>query len=220
MKRIIMILSVFTFFQSAFAQQDKENLTTFEFTIQGMTCSGCANTATQVLLKMDGVQNATVDFETKKAKVIASNKLTEEQIKKTIANTNFEALFRGDSLLKPLSDEEKSKLDIEVIKGGNKIKIKDHLIEGKTIIFDFYADWCGPCRVFSPKVERLLLNYHFVALKKVDIVNWKSELSKQLTKKYQLPSLPFILIFDDKGKLLGRVQGNHIDKVEEIIKKK
>jgi len=167
---------------------------------------------------MRGVESASVDFDTKTAKVVASDKVTIEKIKTAVKGRNFEALFEGESLSKSLNEEEKEGLDIEVIKGGSKIKIIDHLTDGKITVFDFYADWCGPCRVFSPKVERLLLKYpNTVALKKVDIVSWKSNLSKQLTKEYKMPALPFILVFDDKSKLLGKVEGNNIDQIEKII---
>ncbi|MBL4656617.1 MAG: hypothetical protein JKX73_01360, partial [Flavobacteriales bacterium] len=56
-------------------------------------------------------------------------------------------------------------------------------------------------------------------LVKADIVDWESALSKQLTQKFQFPSLPFVLVFNDKGKLLGKVHGNFIDKVEAIVEK-
>jgi len=219
--RMTIVMNILLFFlvlSIAEGQTNNETPKTYHFTIEGMTCDGCANTITQALLKVDGIASATVDFETKKAKVVASDKITRKQIKQVIASKNFEALFSGESLVKPLTDEEKSTLNISVIKGGKKIKIKEHLTAGKITIFDFYADWCAPCRVFSPKVERLLLKYSTVNLKKVDIVTWKSDLSKQLTKEYQLPALPFVLIFDDKGKLLGKIEGNYIEKVEEIIK--
>lgn len=196
-----------------------QNEKTFEFRVEGMTCESCANAATQALLNMKGVTSASVDFKTKTAKVTGKEKVTKEQIKETIAGKNFEVLFEGESLTKSLTEEEINNLDIEVIKGGKKITIKEHIKEGKITVFDFYADWCGPCKVFSPKVERLIAKYPDLVLKKVDIVDWKSEISKQLTKEYQLPSLPFILIFDDKAKLLGKVSGNYIEKVEEVVKK-
>ena len=56
-----------------------------------------------------------------------------------------------------------------------------------------------------------------LALRKADIVDWKSNLAKQLTKEYKLPALPFTLIFDDTGNLLGKVEGNDIEKVKEIV---
>ena len=109
-------------------------------------------------------------------------------------------------------------MDIKIIKGGKRLDFKKHLTEGKITIFDFYADWCGPCRLYSPKLEHLLSeNPDNLSLIKVDVIDWKSELAKQLTKSYKLPALPFTLIFNDKGRLLGRVEGNDIEAVENII---
>ncbi|MBL4652950.1 MAG: cation transporter [Flavobacteriales bacterium] len=190
---------------------------TYTFTIEGMTCDACANTATKTLQSAKNVESASVDFETKTATVTGN--LTETEIKSILEeNTNFEAFFEGETPLEPLSDEEKSELDISIIKGGDKLKFADYMTEGKITIFDFYADWCGPCRVFSPKVEHFIKNNPNVSLRKVDIVDWGSDLSGQLTKKYEMPALPFVLIFDAKGKLIGKVAGNHIDEVEAIIK--
>jgi len=218
MKNIFAILCLIGGLQTSFSQKLSDSLNTYEFSIEGMTCGNCANTATNVLKNVKGVKEATVDFETKKAKVVASNRLTEQQIKDAIkTKTNFEALFSGDELVKPLTEEEKKNTDIKTIKGGSKLNFKDQLTAGKITVFDFYADWCGPCRIYSPKAERMALKYPNVALKKADIVDWNSELSKQLTKEYKMPALPFTLIFDDKGNLLGKVEGNRIEEVEQII---
>ena len=191
---------------------------TFDFKIQGMTCQSCVNTAIRILKQIDGVDSVSVDLNSKQAIVIAYSKMTEKDLKTALdTKTNFEALFAGETLPQPLTEKEKEGLDIKTIKGGNKIKFTDHLAQGKITIFDFYADWCSPCKVFSPKVERLLLEQNMLALRKVDVVDWKSNLAKQLTKKYKLPFLPFTLIFDDKGNLLGKVEGNNIEKVKKII---
>jgi len=189
------------------------------FTIEGMTCESCAKTATKALLEISGVDSVVVDFKTKLALIVGV--VNEDDILNAMrSKTNFEVLFKGDSLLKPLSEKDKQELDIKTIKGGAKIKFKNHLVSGKITVFDFYADWCGPCRVFSPKVEHFIKENPDVSLRKVDIVNWQSALSKQLTKDYKMPALPFILVFDDKGKLLGKVEGNHIEKVEKIVSNK
>lgn len=197
-----------------------QNTRTFKFTIEGMTCQGCVNTATQTLKKVKGVDSVSVDLDSKQAIVITHSNVTEKDLETAIkTNTNFDVLFKGETLPQSLTEKEKEGLDIKTIKGGNKIKFKEHLAQDKITIFDFYADWCGPCRVFSPKVERLLLDRDHLALRKVDIVDWKSALSKQLTKDYKLPALPFTLIFDDKGNLLGIVEGNNIEQVQFIIDK-
>lgn len=210
MKKSFFILLALVFAIQSQAQQ------TTTFTIEGMTCTACANTATNILKNLEGVDSAKVDFETKKAIIIGT--ATEADIENIIKEkTNFEVLFEGDSLVEPLTENEKKDLDIQTIKGGNKINFKEHLSSGKITIFDFYADWCGPCRVFSPKVEHYIKQNPGVALRKVDVVDWKSALSKQLTNDYKMPALPFTLIFDDKGNLLGKVEGNDIEKVNQII---
>ena len=202
----------------SFSQTGNEPVKTYEFIIEGMTCGSCAQTATSVLLNTKGVREANVDFASKKAVVVASTKITEQEIRDAIKeHTNFEALFSPNERVKPLTDEERKNLDIEIIKGGGQLNWKKSVVSGKLTVFDFYADWCGPCKVFSPKVERLLLKYPDVALKQVDIVDWKSNLSKQLTKEYKMPALPFTLIFDGNGKIIGKVEGNRIEEVEQII---
>ncbi|PCH98360.1 MAG: hypothetical protein COB85_01645 [Bacteroidetes bacterium] len=213
MNKIALLLSAIFLISSILLGQTAQ---TFTFTIEGMTCNSCANTATKVLQDLKGVESATVDYESKTATL--SGKVTQDGIRAVLTtNTNFEALFEGESLVKALTDKERSAYDIKTIKGGHKMKFMEHLSSGKITVFDFYAEWCGPCRVFSPKVERMLLKYDNVALRKVDIVDWKSPLSKQLTKAYKFPALPFTLIFDAGGKLLGKVKGNNIEMVEDII---
>lgn len=210
---IILILVLATLFTHAQTTQ------TYTFKIEGMSCDACASSATKILQGIKGVDNVNVSFDTKTA--IVKGNVTKADIKKVMKEmTNFEIIFEGGSLVKPLTNEERAILDIITIKGGGKIKIKDHLSSGKITIFDFYADWCAPCRVFSPKVEHFIKNNPNIALRKVDIVNWKSEISKQLTKNYKMPALPFTLIFSAKGKLLGKVEGNRIEEVKFIVNSK
>jgi len=192
---------------------------TFNFKIEGMSCDACANSATKILQSIKGAESVQVIFGTKKA--IVRGNVSKRDIKKAMQEmSNFEIVFEGDSIVKPLTADELKSLDIKTIKGGSKIKFKNYLAIGKITIFDFYADWCAPCRVFSPKLEHLIKNNSNVALRKVDIVTWKSELSKQLTKNHKMPALPFTLIFNDKGNLLGRVEGNKIEAVELIVNSK
>lgn len=195
-----------------------QNRKTFAFTIEGMTCQVCVNTATQTLKNVQGVDSVSINLDTKRAIVVADSKVSQNDLKDALAaKTSFEALFDGETILPPLSEKEKEGLDIKTLTGGGKINFYNNISKGKITIFDFYADWCGPCKLYSPKVERLLLENKNLALRKVDVVNWQSALARQLTKNYRIPASPFTLIFDDKGKLLGRVEGNNIGKLKEIV---
>ena len=64
------------------------------------------------------------------------------------------------------------------------------------VLVDFYADWCGPCKMMGPVVEKLADEYDKVA--KVGKVNIDDE--ELLAAKYGVMSIPcFVIIKDGKG---------------------
>ena len=197
----------------------EKSSTETDFLLAGMSCAGCANHAAEVLRKIPGVREAMVDFDSEKATIKSDRQITVGEVREALGTLGFEARFPGDLVIQPLSKAEKAGLDIRTASHGEAIKLKDHLAPGKITIFDYYADWCGPCHLLSPKLERLLLDYRNLALRKVDISNWESEAAKQATKDFGLPGLPYVRIYDGKGRLLGEVQGNRVEKVEEFIKR-
>lgn len=75
------------------------------------------------------------------------------------------------------------------------------IAKGITLV-DFYADWCGPCRMIAPIVEELASEMHGKAtIAKLDI-----EQSQKTTSDLQVTSIPTIIIFKD-GKEIKRVVG-------------
>ena len=187
------------------------------FSVAGMSCVTCANPATKALRYIPGVLEVKVDFDSKKATVKAKRAITRDEIRDALSTLGFEAHFPGDPVVAALSESEKAGLDIEIASNGKALRIRDHLVPDKITIFDYYADWCGPCHLLSPKLERLLLKHQNLALRKVDIGNWETAAAKQATKEFALPGLPYVRIYGPRGKFLGTVHGNHIEKVEEII---
>lgn len=77
----------------------------------------------------------------------------------------------------------------------------DVIATGVTLV-DFYADWCGPCRMLTPIVEELSNEFHGVAtIAKIDIDKHQSA-----PTTYSVTSIPTIIIFKD-GKEVQRVVG-------------
>lgn len=92
---------------------------------------------------------------------------------------------------------------VETITHGQQVDIKQHLALGNITLVDFYADWCGPCKQLYPTIEELVKSDPEIAVRKIDIVDWESAVSKQ----YGIHSIPHVDVYDRKGKLVGTVSG-------------
>ena len=89
--------------------------------------------------------------------------------------------------------------DIRVISKGEPVNLKDHLVRGKYTVFDYYADWCPPCRQLSPALEELARTRKDVAIRKIDIVDWSHPVARQ----HGVQDLPYLRIYDPQGTLLA-----------------
>jgi thiol-disulfide isomerase/thioredoxin len=87
---------------------------------------------------------------------------------------------------------------------GEPVKLTDYLVPGKTVIFDFYSDFCGPCVQVAPALEKLHQTKTDVVVVKVDInrpgvkrIDWDSPVARQ----YSLRSIPHFKVYGPDGKL-------------------
>ncbi|MDG6963379.1 MAG: thioredoxin [Nitrososphaerota archaeon] len=69
-------------------------------------------------------------------------------------------------------------------------------------VVDFYADWCGPCRMVSPVIESLSKEYSG----RVNFVKVDTDANQALATRYQIMSIPTVMIFRD-GKVVDKVIG-------------
>jgi thioredoxin 1 len=70
------------------------------------------------------------------------------------------------------------------------------------VLVDFYADWCGPCRLLAPALERLAKEYSGRA--KIMKVNVDTD--PELASKFNVSGIPMLAFFYS-GQLVGRVEG-------------
>lgn len=66
----------------------------------------------------------------------------------------------------------------------------DSLIKDKAVI-DFYADWCGPCKMFVPIFEDMSNNYDFNFVK-LNVDNYSD-----IARKYGVMSIPTVILFEN-----------------------
>lgn len=102
---------------------------------------------------------------------------------------------------------------MSVIKVNSNNFEKEVLQSQKTVLVDFYANWCGPCKMLSPIVDEVAEEVVDVKVCKIDI-----DESRDLALKYDIMSIPTLLVFKN-----GNVVNNSLgfikkEKIFDLIK--
>ncbi len=86
--------------------------------------------------------------------------------------------------------------------------------EGVTLV-DFFAPWCGPCRMIAPTIEEIAEDFDGRAT----IAKVNADEEQFLTTKYNVKSIPNILIFKDGEEVDQLVGAASKDALTELIEK-
>ena len=84
----------------------------------------------------------------------------------------------------------------------------------KPAIIDFYADWCGPCKMVAPILEELSNENPDVIIYKVD-----TEIEQELSAVFQIRSIPSILFIPKDGQPMMQAGALPKNALQEIIDK-
>lgn len=71
----------------------------------------------------------------------------------------------------------------------------------KVVLVDFYADWCGPCKMIAPILEKVAKDHE-----EFDIVKVNVDQNQQVSMEYQIQSIPTLGVFKN-GKEVDRIIG-------------
>lgn len=105
----------------------------------------------------------------------------------------------------------------EISEAGHTVELRDHLAAGKVTVFDFYAEWCKPCKEVDRHMEQVLATQGDVALRKIDVVDWDSEVAEAYLR--YVPTLPYVVVFGRSGKEIAKISGLHLDDLDAAIEK-
>ena len=78
----------------------------------------------------------------------------------------------------------------------NEIKISE-----KTVLLDFYADWCGPCRMVSPIVDEIAEEYPEILVGKINVDD-----CPELAMQFGIVSIPTLIVMN-KGEVSKKMVG-------------
>ncbi|MDR0430996.1 MAG: thioredoxin [Tannerellaceae bacterium] len=92
------------------------------------------------------------------------------------------------------------------------------LNSGKPMVVDFWAEWCGPCRMVGPIIDELDKEYTGrVTIGKMDV-----DSNDEVVAKFGVRNIPTILFFKD-GKVVDKLVGAagksaFVDKIDALLK--
>lgn len=96
----------------------------------------------------------------------------------------------------------KDMADTQHVASVNTDTFKQEVLEHKGLVLvDFYADWCGPCKVSAPIIDELAQEVKDVKFVKLDV-----DANPELASQYQVFSIPNFIMFEN-GKLVNQFVG-------------
>jgi thioredoxin 1 len=100
----------------------------------------------------------------------------------------------------------------DIIKQLSDDNFDDGISQG-VVLVDFYADWCGPCRMLAPIVEELAQEMSG----KMTVAKVDTDQSVNVAAQFEVTSIPTLILFKD-GKIVKRVVGlKDLDSLRKIV---
>ncbi|MBQ3145820.1 MAG: thioredoxin [Clostridia bacterium] len=99
---------------------------------------------------------------------------------------------------------------MSVLKITNKNFEEEVLNSDKPVIIDFYADWCGPCKMMSPIIDSIAEENQELKVGKINV-----DEDQELAVRYNIMSIPTIIIFKN-GNEYKKIVG--VTSKENILK--
>lgn len=91
----------------------------------------------------------------------------------------------------------------------------DDAVKEGVVLVDFYADWCGPCKMLAPVLDELAEDVR----EKATVVKVNVDTEAALAQKYQVSSIPSLKLFKD-GEIVEETMGFQPKaKLAEMIEK-
>lgn len=90
----------------------------------------------------------------------------------------------------------------------------------KITVIDFFAEWCGPCKMLTPIIDQLIEEYkdnEFIEIKKVDV-----DKDNDIANQYNVRNIPNIVFINENDEVVDRQVGatnkqNLKNKIENLL---
>lgn len=96
---------------------------------------------------------------------------------------------------------------------GNKDNFKKEVLENKKkVLVDFNANWCGPCKMLKPILEEVSSKNENIKIVSINI-----DEEDELAEKYNISSIPCLVLFDKGNEVKRSVGLISMDEIEKMV---
>lgn len=100
-----------------------------------------------------------------------------------------------------------------MIKELEKEENLEEELNSDIVIIDFFATWCGPCKMLAPILEKYVEKNNNIKVIKIDVDNFPS-----LAKKHTIMSVPTLLFYKNKNLIRKEIGFKSINEIDDIVK--
>ena len=100
---------------------------------------------------------------------------------------------------------------MDIIK--NKAEYDQVLADNKSVFVDFYADWCGPCKMVGPVLEEISKDYADIKFVKVNVDD-----NPEIAQQYGIMSIPTMIGFKNGEKVAASLGFMPREELEAVVK--
>lgn len=94
----------------------------------------------------------------------------------------------------------------------NEQNLEKIIVENDIVIIDFWAEWCGPCKSFSPIYEEVSEKYPDIVFAKVN-----TEQEQAIAAHFQIRSIPTLMVFREQIVLFSEAGMLPASALEELV---
>ena len=84
----------------------------------------------------------------------------------------------------------------------------NRIINEKRVLVDFYADWCGPCKMLAPVLE----DVDFIDVLKVNVDEFQS-----IAASYGVMSIPTLILFENGKEIKKEIGYKNLDEIKKMV---
>lgn len=185
--------------------------------MRGIDCASCGSNATDALDRTKGVKATRFDRQSAELTITYDPEMLQPKQLASMAGkaAGVTVLVGGGkgTYVKASSDWSKD-ADLTVI---NDPATPLTPVAGKVTVFDYYADWCGPCRQVDVALRKHVEAGGAIAVRKVDIGDWGQPMAEKHMKG--IAELPHVRIHGTDGAVIDTITGLDLKRLKAVLDK-